>query len=301
MPCEVALSGLSSHRPARGIADRPWDYQCMNTNPEEAIPASEPHPTGRPDRMVLLRQMLEGTKRHGVPIRSEFLQKPRGAGRDRGNMLGRLHRNERALDAYLLIHAMASSSEPHDTKWPIETWTQVARYEHLKVADQRAAWSKTARVLIDNQLISKRLRRHHMDYTLLHESGSGEPYTRPKSVADGTWFTLPYAYWLDGWDEKLTFAEKRMLLIALDQQDGFTLPQARVPDWYSVSESSAQEGLAGLAKRAILMTSDTYEASARSPTGWRPVVRYWTRGAFSLKKRTFAGQVVEFMKERTTD
>lgn len=265
-----------------------------DTEPTQTGPVTA-RPPGRPDRMVLLRQMLEGTKRAGVPIRTAFIQKPRSAGDERGNMLKSLSRSERTLDAYLLLHAMCSASEPYDTKWPIETWVQMGRFdEAAKGRSTEAAWQRSVRSLKELKLIGSKRRRNMVDYYLLDESGNGLPYKRPKTEADGTWFTLPYTYWTNEWDKRLTSSEKRMLLVALAQPEWFVLPANRAPLWYGVSETSAQEGLSGLFKHALLDSSVTWEASAKSPTGWRQVNHYTLVTDFSRGRRASAIERVAF-------
>lgn len=254
-------------------------------------------PAARPDRRTMLLQMLAGTKRGAVPIRSAFIQKPRTAGPRRGNMLEVFARNERAVDAYLLIHAMASASSPYDAKWPIETWVQVARFdEAAELHSAKAAWSRAARLLREQKLIGKVRRRNYVDYHLLNESGDGRPYIRPKTESDGTWFSLPHIYWTEGFDNSLTWSEKRVLLVALDQKDGFNIPVARMPQWYGISATAAQEGYTGLVRRGILSASTEYEASPKSPTGWREVKRYTVLAPWSREShRTATESQVTFI------
>jgi len=131
--------------------------------------------------------------------------------------------------------------------------------------------------------------KNKMIYRLLREDGSGEPYTRPlKGSVDGHWFSIPHVYWRDGFDRSLTVAEKLMLLIALDQKDGFRIPPDRVPSWYGLSESTAKRGYAGLVKAGILARDDRWASDPRSPTGWRQDVHYTTEGLWSHADRKAA-------------
>lgn len=158
----------------------------------------------------------------------------------------------------------------------------------------QAAWSRSVRTLKELKLIGSRRRRNLVDYYLLDESGDGSRYSRPKVESDGTWFTLPYAYWTGEHDKLLSFSEKRMLLIALAQQDGFALPAARAPQWYGVSETSAQEGFSGLMRKAILADSVSWEPSAKSPTRWRQVTHYTLMMEYARSRRTSAITRVAF-------
>lgn len=263
----------------------------MNTAPQAAPPAA-PRPRRRPERADLLLDKLKETGRQGVPIRAEFVQRPPGTKGSRASSLHALRRHERALDAYLLIHAFASASPPYSTRLPIDTWIDLMNLEKETRTTAEAAWSRIARRLVDHQLIVKQLRRGgDVEYSLLHESGNGADYIRPVDAKkDGRWFTLPHLYWTEGHDQQLTHAEKRMLLIALDQPNEFVLPLARVPEWYGVGESAALEGMAGLQRRGFVTSSSEWLPSAKSATGWRQEVTYSMQGAWSLASRTALGK-----------
>jgi hypothetical protein len=127
-----------------------------------------------------------------------------------------------------------------------------------------------------------------MNYVLLHESGNGEPYTRPTKGAHGYWFSLPHVYWTAEFDKALSMPEKLMLLIALDQPDAFRLPADRSPAWYGISESTARRGLHALQARGILHMDSEQEADPKSPTGWKTVLRYTTLGDWSQPSRKAA-------------
>lgn len=250
-------------------------------------------PAARPDRSVLLDQMLSATRRGGVPIRRAFLQTAPGvhaADGSRASILRQFARDTTTLDCYLWIAAMASASEPYETWYPAASWAQVAGLaENAEMDGARARWAKAVTKLESLRLVKRqRGAKNKMVYELLREDGSGDPYTRPTKSADGHWFSLPHTYWRDGYDLKLDGAEKLMLLISLDQQDGFRLPPHRVPDWYGLSESTAKRGFAGLLKRGVLSRTDKWEEDAKSPVGWRQDVFYTTEGSWALNARADA-------------
>jgi hypothetical protein len=247
-------------------------------------------PAERPTRMELLAPMLEGTQRGGVPIRRAFLQtiKPDING-NRAGALSHLMRDQAALDTYLLITALASSSEPYETWFPSSTWAQVARLDKFaEVSAARARWAKVATKLTRERLIVRRRSGNKMNYVLLHESGNGEPYTRPTQASHGTWFSVPHVYWNEEFDERLSLPEKAMLLIALDQPDNFRLPADRAPAWYGISESTARRGLHGLEKAGILTAESKQIVDPKSPSGWKTVLRYTTVGPWSIPNRKIA-------------
>ncbi len=241
-------------------------------------------PRDRPPRRDLLVPMLEGTRRTFVPIRRAFIQKPRGTQGNRGSGLARLARDSFALDAYLLIHALASSSEPYIAAYPAATWVQLVRLDEAVTFEAgKSRWSKVVTKLVSLHLIERDRKGNAMQYRLLHEASTGEEYRRPKKAEDGHWLRLPYSYWLDDFDADLTHPEKLMLLIALDQQDDFMLPLNQCTNWYGVSESTARRGLRGLEGRDLLAKASSFVASPRSPSGWAEEFRYTLQGPFSKK------------------
>ena len=237
--------------------------------------------------MELLKPMLEGTQRNGVPIRRSFLQKAKaGSDGTRAAKLARLTRDEKALDAYLLITALASSSEPYDTWFPASTWAQVARLDAAAEDDAaKAHWSKIVTKLASEKLIGRKRVGNKMNYILLDESGDGTPYVRPVKLSDGAWFSIPHFYWTEEIDKQVTHPEKLMLLIALDQPDNFRMPTDQTAAWYGISESTSRRGFNGLVDRGILSQTSTQVADPKAPTGWKTVLRYTTLGPWALSAR----------------
>lgn len=243
--------------------------------------------SARPTRMELLVPMLNGTLRGGVPVRRSFLQvKNPNSGGTLPGKLAKLARDESALDTYLLISAMASSSEPYDTWFPSSTWAQMARLDnYAEEAAARARWAKLVTKLVDERLVMRKRRGNKMNYILLDESGSGVPYMRPTKTAHGLWFSIPHLYWTQEFDKELTLPEKAMLFISLDQPDDFRMPADQVPAWYGLSESTAHRGFNGLVRRGILSRTSTQQPDPKSPSGWKTVIRYKTEGDWSLTNR----------------
>lgn len=246
------------------------------------LPTRPSPPSARPPRSDLVASVLEGTKRTFVPIRRAFIQKPPGSEGPRGSSLARLARHSFALDAYLFIHALASSSQPYEARYPAATWVQLVRLDEAATFEAgKARWSKTATKLAGLGLIERERKGNEMTYRLLDEAGTHQEYVRPKRVSDGHWFRFPYAYWVRDFDTQLTHPEKLMLLISLDQTDGFALPFNQSASWYGVSEATARRGLHGLEAKGLLTKSSSYVPSPRSPTGWSEEIRYTLVGPFS--------------------
>jgi len=241
--------------------------------------------------------MLDGTKRNAVPIRRAFVQVPPVKGADpaatRGAVLAKLVkiRQPAYLDAFLLIHAMASASEPYTAQYPAITWAHALGFdEHVGAgvgADNlgaRAKWSKIVQKLKAEHLITSKRSGNEMTYHLLNESGDDTAYTRPKTAEDGKWLSIPDIYWRGDFYMTLSLPAKAMLLIALHEKDDFPLPIDRVPRWYGISASTAQRGFAELTKEGILSHRSVWRIDPKSPTGYTEERRYSLVGPWRAKK-----------------
>lgn len=222
--------------------------------------AASKAPRSAPAPLDLLQSMLTPTGRGAVPIRNSFVQSAApDADGTRGGPMAKMLTDWPAINAYLLIHAVASASAPHVAFFPAASWVTVAgltRWAEMDSAKSR--WSKQVSKLVELKLISREGSGRSVRYTLLNESGDGQAYTRPRSAADGAWFSLPHGFWLDGHEQRLELAEKVMLLIAMSSKAGFELPASRAPGWYGVSESTASRGLRGLEQKGYLIAGEHY-------------------------------------------
>lgn len=261
------------------------------THPITTSGTPEPLPE-RPDRATMLRLMLDQTARGGVPIRRAFLQRLKADDSGiRGAALASLVRTRdvAALDAYLLIHAMASSSDPYRTWFPSSTWAQITGLdEYAGAVAAKARWSKIVTKLVRSGLVRRERSGNKMNYWLLNESGDGTPYKRPTALSHGSWFSIPHSYWIDGHDQRLSLAEKAMLLIALDQPDGFRLPYDRLPAWYGISASTAERGLTSLLASGFITMSSSWQPEPKSASGWSEIRLYTTDGIWSQSSRRTA-------------
>lgn len=266
-----------------------WFMQTTTAIPRATAARKRSPVPAPPSRELLLQDMLSQTARHGVPIRRRLLQTdaPGASGARSGPLAAMLRtRDSSTLDAYLLIHAMASSSSPYRASYFSNSWVRLMRFDRgAEAAAASSRWSKAITRLEKLQLIKRQRSGNIMNYLLLDESGDGRPYERPTKLAHGRWFSLPHQYWLDGWDEKLTTAEKVMLLIALDQPDGFRIAYERFNDWYGISKSTAKRGLNGLIAHGILEVRNDFYLSGRSPTGWMEIRSYTTQGSWAKAAR----------------
>lgn len=259
-------------------------------SPDKATDIAATAPESHPDRMDLLRTMLTATGRGGVPVRRAFLQtlEPDEEGSRRGPM-ALLMSDPATLDVYLLIHALASSRAPYDARYQSAAWAIMAGFTiSSELTGAKSRWSRAITKLAKLRLIRREGAGRSVRYFLLHESGNGDPYTRPKTIDDDRWFTVPYTYWLDGWDQTLGAAEKLVLMVALSSKPNFELPYYRAAAWYGISESSAKRGLTRLADRKppVLMRYERWVPDAASPTLWRTIITYKLIGKWSAKSRS---------------
>lgn len=254
-----------------------------------------------PARLDVLSALLSGTGRGGVPVRSAYVQlpEPDEAG-SRHGLLSKFTTDARALDAFLLIHALASSKEPYSASYPALLWAHAAGFDRdATTISARQRWSKAVAKLSKLGLIEASREGRQAVYTLLHESGSREPYTRPTSIKEGGWVSLPYAYWLEGYDEQLSLPEKLMLLVSLDQKQTFELPTARTEDWYGIPETTSSRGFRGLVRRGILdATKRTTIDLQNTKNLLRTVNVYSTTGLWSIANRKKAMTVSRKLRSR---
>lgn len=253
---------------------------------------SEPEVVGeRIDRRDALVRLLGSTGRGGVPLRSAFVQrKTYGPDGTRKGPLSAFTGDAPALEAYLLIHAMASSSSPYETSYPAITWAHVSDMtRNAEDESARQRWSKAVQKLKKLKLIDAARDGRGAKYTLLHESGNGQPYTRPKQLeSTGGWVPFPYSYWLDGFDRSLSLPEKIMLIVSLDQKEPFELPSPSIPKWYGIPEATGKRGLGGLAKKGILAVDKRSEFRLKAAIHLRTVNVYSTTGVWAKSARVDA-------------
>ena len=123
----------------------------------------------------------------------------------------------------------------------------------------------------------KRLRRVY----LLQEDGSGEDYERPK----GNYFTLPLAFFLDEWHQRLSLAGTAVLLIALSLKPRFQLRTEHAAAWYGISADTLQRGIDELRDLGLLDVTPRRIAAPRTRRGWTYVNEYRLLGPFAKTER----------------
>jgi hypothetical protein len=230
-----------------------------------------------------VRELLtaRGGRRDFVPIARSFLQQ-RQAGGGPGPLSWFVKaRRQRALDLYLLVHALASTY-PYDIALPARSWALA-----LGLPD-----THSSRVFISNSwtwLEHHKLIRTERDgrlrrIYLLDESGSGDPYRHASGSKRLDYFKLSYTFWLEDWHTRLDLPATSVLLIALSLSTTFILPQERSGEWYGLSRDTVRRGLGILVGLELLSMHATFKAAPRSPTGATEQRRYTLTGPFARQQ-----------------
>jgi hypothetical protein len=226
--------------------------------------------------------LLDRSKRGFAPVNKLFVQAAPGSASRHGPLATFVHnRDLRGLHAYLLLLGITSSGDSQDgwsTTLPIGVWARAfGTTRDATPASAASAVSKVLTRLEQRNLITRQRhgRQRKIRVTLLREDGSGQPYTRPgKGGNTDRFLRLPYAFWRDGWHERLDLPATAMLLVALHAKNNFELPAERVPDWYGWSADTAERGLAALAQAGLLTHTTRLKKAPLSPTGLTKVNRY---------------------------
>jgi hypothetical protein len=234
-----------------------------------------------PDQDTILDDLLAQSKRGIVPIRKSFVQQGRGDTTRPGPLAQFVKTHDlRGLEAYLLIHALASGGD-YSIQYPSNTWVHALGLNDTGApASARGAVSKIMKRLADRNLIARERVGRGLSVTLLNEDGEGAEYEHPHH-ANEQWLRLPYSYWRKGYYKSLSLPAKAMLLIALSLNDEFQLPSERAPRWYGFSSDTAERGLRQLREEGILDGDFEWERDYRSPTLHTQRWTYSLRGDFS--------------------
>lgn len=255
--------------------------------------------------------LLANAKRTIVPIRKAFVQVPRSlaAGSHRRGPLSDFvaRKDRRGLEAFLIILAATSSGGEAGDDWttthPIMVWARAfGTTQNAERASAANAVSKVMHRLEERRLIerSRSGRERKIKVRLLREDGSGRPYTRPAGNEAGERFLrLDHAYWEQDWQSRLTLPGLAMLLVALSEQQGFTLPTERVPGWYGWSADTAERGFAELEEVGLLSKVKYRRKEPLSPNGYGMVNKYYLGPPFrTADTKTFAfGQPGAFLAD----
>lgn len=234
-----------------------------------------------------VRALLDDALRGYVPLRKVFVQWPNDH-TTRPNQLAKFvsGRQERALDALLLLHAFMPILE--GTPLPLATW---ARALSLKAPCTPTGAARAFATLEAMNLVEREQIGKTPIIKPLLEDGSGATWTHPGALGADVgkgYFTLPHAYWTAGYAASLGLPGKAMLLIMLaetTQKPSFSMAVERASDWYGISERTAERGYIELTKAGLMDSHVQYVADARSPIGRRTVHHRALKDPFSTDER----------------
>lgn len=234
------------------------------------------------DQQAAISELLTRSGRDFIPIRRGFAQD-----RARGGGAGPLAafvsgRRRRALDLYLLLHALASK-EPWDVELPGVVW---GRLLGLGRETSSSAISRQWDWLEQQHLIQQVKVGRERRLFLRRDDGSRGLYTHPGRAGDGyaaegDYFKIPHAYWDAGMQDFSDLPTKAVLIIALSLSDDFLLPLDRGPEWYGISKDTLRTGMRGLTTRGFLRTRSFRKPAPLTAAGFTTERRHTLTGPFS--------------------
>lgn len=241
-------------------------------------PPPDPRHAEAVDRLLRAR----GGRRTFVPVRRAFLQVRVSGGGPGPLAMFVSGRRGRALDLYLLLHALAST-EPWDVAPGWRAWAGALGMPETDAS--QVAVSKTLSWLESAKLIRSERDGSRRRLFLQDESGSGDAYKHPARDRAPDYFKLPYAYWNEGWHSRLDLTATAVLLIALSLRSSFVLPLDHAARWYGISRDSVRRGLRDLNEAGILVSRSRVKRAPRSPTGATEERRHTLQAAFASRER----------------
>jgi len=237
----------------------------------------------------LLGEFLADTKREYAKVRKTAIQQPKSS-TTRPSMLPDLVRAGKALDAWLLTLALEpvlSESDPIS----IEAWT------HLlggKAPISEASVSRAFSTLQRLRLVERTVAGRHIVVRPLKEDGSGDVYRRPGSIKGEIgpgFFTIPHAYWLDGYATRMNTPGKIAILIGLaetTQKPSFEVPTTKAQAWYGISERTLERGYQELSDEKLILVHRQRIRAKRSAVGTTTIYHRALVDPFSQEARRAA-------------
>lgn len=243
------------------------------TGPEPPSPATEAETR---------RALLDRSRRASAPVHACFVQNPDRKAPNRHGLLATLvqGRSHRALLALLLLLSIISNGDgPRGWTYSLSrrVWARALGFtESASLQSADAAVTRAFKTLDDLRLIKRHKQQgsRNVTVTLLYPDGSGENYTRPGKGNKDRFFKLPFAFWDEELDKKLSLPGLAMLLVCLHEKDGFELPTSRMSQWYGFSEDTAERGFKELRDRGIIEVEKAFKKAPLSPTGLTEINKY---------------------------
>jgi hypothetical protein len=262
-------------------------------------------PPPPPSQLDTIEELLGSSRRDALPLRHVFAQQRDKRGDPLPGPLAAIVRRgvTSALEQYLLLHARAAGRPHPDDSGELQydvclesrVWARA-----LGLAEDESGQRTVQRnwqALGDLRLVDLERSGRLVRVTLLHEDGSGAPYTHPGDTRDSPYLRLPYSYWLDGHAAKLKMPGKAMLLIAMTRLDWFSLPFTKGPTWYGIGASTVARGLRELRRLDLLDAPLTWKKAPLTATGWTQDMRYRLREPFGPVGKAVKGAPPELLPQ----
>lgn len=230
-----------------------------------------------PDEVLAVLLDPRRRRRDFVPIARSFVQERRAGGGAGPLAMFVTARRKRALDLWLLAHALASSP-PWDVALRAWVWARALGMDDTP--SSRVFISNTWTWLEHQRLVRSERDKNLRRIYLLDDAATGQPYDHSAESANFDYFKVPHSYWLDGWSRRLELAGTAVLLIALSLPKTFMLPQERGGTWYGLSRDTIRRGLHELLDHDLLDVRVTFKKAPLSPTGAAEARRYTLKEPF---------------------
>ncbi|MGW4694511.1 hypothetical protein ACWEO1_19260 [Kitasatospora cineracea] len=227
-------------------------------------------------REETIRRLLDrsGRQDETFPVRCFFVQQNTGltvGARRVGGPLAKLLRSPEAFNLLLLVYAVTTSGDFGVTERS-ETWGRASGIYMAPDGGASIRISRQWRRLEDLNLIKRIQDGRHTRIVRLHENGRGEPYVRPGGgYFSNLYFKVPFAYWYDKWDQRLSMPGKAVLLIGMSwRRRHFSLPESiATAKSYGISTQTLRRGIGDLKENGLLEDAgwEEYE-TGESATGY---------------------------------
>jgi hypothetical protein len=267
-----------------------WPYCGMTRTATTSLDVAPEEASPLDTRRFYLRR----SKRKFAPIRRAFVQGHPTSATRIGPLASFVGRGDsRALNAYLYLLAI-TSGDLDDAGWSYTLDSRVWARAFGTTQHASDGSSLTAVVRILDRLQDRRLidwtrttpRGPEIAVTLLREDGSGDPYTRPGRGNSDAFISLPFGYWHDEWDQKLSLRATAMLLVLSAEFKATALPTNRMTKWYGWSPDTAERGFDELTEHGLLTRQKVRRKAPNAPMGWTVENRYTLQRPFRHRKHS---------------
>ncbi|MDT0432931.1 hypothetical protein [Streptomyces salyersiae] len=242
-----------------------------------------------------IEYLLGRSQRHGdtFPIRREFIQARVeglfGEPTTEPGPLSKLLRAPHALELLLLVHGVTTGGDFGVTERS-QLWARAAGIYMLPDRNASVAVSRQWQHLEKLGLIKRQQHGRFKRIIKLRECGLvggkiSAPYTAPTGAKSDVYFRVPFAYWREGWHQKLDMPGKAVLLAAMSRRrETFTLPQdTRGARALGLGRHTVTRGIEELLRHELLVKTGTDEVvNARTKGGYESVHTYQLAKPFNI-------------------